>query len=77
MTGKRFMVVFINRDGKEETTWSKEYDTLTEAHQAIFDTRSKATGYAIFDREFQNLIKSKNFAFDDHEMENFDPSTSF
>lgn len=77
MQGRKFLVIFINKEGKKEVQWSKECCTLTEAHQAIFDTKHKATGYVILDREFQKIIKSKNFAFDNHEVEDFDAFKSF
>jgi hypothetical protein len=62
---KRFIVLFVNKDKK--THWAKEYDTLTEAHEAISHARHKATGYAIHDRELHEFIKFKNFAFEEHE----------
>lgn len=77
MSSRRFLVILVNKEGRKEVQWSKECGTLTEANQAIFDAKKKATGYAILDREFQKFIKSKNFAFDNHEVDDFDAFKSF
>jgi hypothetical protein len=69
MAEKRFIVLFVNRIKEKEKFWTKEYDTLQDANQGIFDARNKATGYAIHDRDIQKFIKFKNFAFNDYEID--------
>lgn len=75
---KRFVVIFVRREEREkESRWSKEYDTEAEANEAIFEAKRKATGYAVYDRESESFVKSKNFAFKDYETDGLTPNSDF
>lgn len=67
----------IFRDKKKKLTWSKKYATLQEANEGLFQARNKATGYAIYDSETQDFTKFKNFAFDNHDIDGFNPTSGF
>lgn len=72
---ERYIVIYSHK--KKKLTWSKNYATLKEAHEGIFQAKHKATGYAIYDSEILEFTKFRNFAFDEHDIDNFNPSNSF
>lgn len=72
---KRYVILFTNK--KKKTAWSKRFNTLHDAHECIFQSRHKATGYALYDNEQELFIKFKNFVFDKHEVNNFSIFGSF
>jgi len=75
---KQFVVIFVRKGGKEkEARWSKECGTLAEAKEAACRAKRKATGYAVYDRESESFIKSKNFAFEDYETGGLTPNSDF
>lgn len=61
---KRYAVLLL--DATRDRQWREECDTPEEADDIVGRERHRASGYAVFDREDRELVKSRNFLAQDH-----------